>query len=265
MRKKYALTVGINEYVDPSARLRGCVNDARDWAELLRSQGYATNVLLDAQATQANIVSALARMVALAGFGDRIVFQYSGHGTWVPDRDGDEADGRDEALVCYDYREGGILLDDTLQKIFGNLNYGAGALILSDSCHSGTVSRMVNLRRTPPGAPQPLATAKFLSPAEFLDDLPTARAVEMEQKAAGVSRKTASLISGCSDLEFSYDSSFNGRSNGAFTRAAIDAFRPGISLKGWYDEIRRILPNAQYPQAPQLTSSSRRRLYTKAL
>jgi metacaspase-1 len=264
VRQKYALTVGINEYADPSVRLRGCVNDARDWAQLLRAQGYATNTLLDSQATQANIVSALVRMVALAGFGDRVVFQYSGHGTWLPDRDGDEADGRDEALVCYDYREGGLLLDDTLQKIFGNLKRGAGALILSDSCHSGTVSRMVDLRRTPPGAPMPLATAKFLSPAEFLDDLPTARAVEMEQKAAGVPRKSASLISGCADLEFSYDSSFNGRSNGAFTRAAIDAFTPGISLKRWYDDIRRELPNAQYPQAPQLTASAYRR-YAKAL
>lgn len=47
-------------------------------------------------------------------FSDKTLFvQYSGHGTHTPDRNGDEADGQDEAMYLYD----GALLDDELSVI----------------------------------------------------------------------------------------------------------------------------------------------------
>jgi len=47
-------------------------------------------------------------------FSDKTLFvQYSGHGTPTPDRNGDEADGQDEALYVYD----GMVVDDELSPI----------------------------------------------------------------------------------------------------------------------------------------------------
>ena len=67
----------------------------------------------------------------------------------------------------------------------------------------------------------------------------------------------ALLFSGCRDTEFSYDTSFNGRPNGAFTRTAIDALRdPSIaSPRALYDAIRLRLPAPTLPQTPQLFGS----------
>ena len=47
-------------------------------------------------------------------FSDKTLFvQYSGHGTYTPDRNGDEADNQDEAMYVYD----GMILDDELSEI----------------------------------------------------------------------------------------------------------------------------------------------------
>lgn len=47
-------------------------------------------------------------------FSDKTLFcQYSGHGTYTPDRNGDEADSQDEAIYVYD----GMILDDELTEI----------------------------------------------------------------------------------------------------------------------------------------------------
>jgi hypothetical protein len=260
MNQRYALCVG-NNYPGSSAELHGCVNDVLDWGELLGRNGYDVDVMVEAHKT--DVLDHLRGLVGKAGFADRIVFQYSGHGTWVPDRDGDEADGRDEALVMAGLSRADLITDDELQQVFAPLKYGTGALILSDSCHSGTVSRFTEL----PEAAQLNAT-RFISPIELDTSLSFERVLELEQQPANTPRRTASLISGCADSEYSYDASFNGRPNGAFSRVAIDAFTPGVSLNGWWQRIRDTrsgLPSESYPQTPQLTASSMYRKYTKAL
>lgn len=256
MNKRYALVVG-NNYPHTGAELYGCVNDALDWAELLGRNDYVVDVMIEAHKT--DVLDHLRGLVSRAGFADRIVFQYSGHGTWVPDRDGDEADGRDEALVMAGLTRDDLITDDELQQVFSELRYGAGALILSDSCHSGTVSRFTE---TPPPTEH---VTRFLSPVELDTSLSFERVVELEQRPANLPRRTASLISGCTDQEYSYDARFNGRPNGAFSRVAIDAFASGISLNNWWKVIRQDLPNDHYSQSPQLTPSSIYRKYTGAL
>lgn len=257
---KYALCVGINDYPGSGADLAGCVNDANEWAYLLGQEKYQVETLTDAGATRANLVEALTAIVARAKWSDRIVFTFSGHGTWVPDRSADELDGRDEALCCHDYANGGLLLDDDLQMIFSNARRGVGSLIISDSCHSGTVSRFAGLTGV-----VPTGTPRFLSPSAFLPDLEPEDVIAAERAPASISRKTTSLVSGCADSEYSYDAWFGNRPNGAFTRAAIDTYRPGASLNSWYNSIRGKLPNGSYPQTPQLSVQSSYRKYLRAL
>src|SRR5215217_7585163 len=78
MRK--ALVVGINNY--PSAPLRGCVNDATDFAHLLERNGDHTinfNVLLK---TNVPRKSELMELIAdlFSGRNDTALFYFSGHG-----------------------------------------------------------------------------------------------------------------------------------------------------------------------------------------
>jgi hypothetical protein len=67
------------------------------------------------------------------------------------------------------------------------------------------------------------------------------------------------LLSGCRDTEYSYDASFNGRPNGAFTFVALQALKSlaaTATYRDWYTAIRQKLPTAEYPQTPNLFGST---------
>ena len=140
--KKTALCIGINDYPGTRMDLAGCVNDAQDWAAELSSRGFTVSTLLDAQATKAAMVAGFKKVVGDAAKGDLVVITYSGHGTYVPDLDGDELDGLDEALCPYDIQtNGAAFIDDEIHAIFASRKPGVRLLLVSDSCHSGTVTR----------------------------------------------------------------------------------------------------------------------------
>lgn len=262
--KKLALCVGLN-YPGTNAQLSGCVNDMTDWTAVLMERGYTVRPL--AEPTKAELVLALEDLIAQARYRDRVVFTFSGHGTWIPDLDGDEADGRDEALCCRDFAAGGVLTDDELHTIFGAARFGVRRLIVSDSCHSGSVSRFSGYIGKPtPGGDLGVAIPRFLPPINVLAPEDVERAERVENTTArSVPRKGTVLISGCGDLEYSYDASFGGRPNGALTRVAIDALSPaGVSpsVAEWYRQIRKRLPSGQYPQTPQLTAARHQRRWS---
>jgi hypothetical protein len=252
MHKKLALCVGIN-YPGTSAELSGCVNDATDWQELLGTQGYEPSIILDNDATKDAILLELERLVAELGYGDRLVFTYSGHGTWVPDENGDEPDLRDEAVCAVDLWEGGLIIDDELDAIFKNRTFGSHILMLSDTCHSGSVTRFADVTAETPVH----GTPKFIPPS-LISAAPKDMTEPLQVRRIKPP-SAAALISGCGDAEYSYDTSFQGRANGAFTRVAIDCYDPGINLGDWFDVIRCSLPSITYPQSPQLTTTSYRK------
>lgn len=250
---KRALCVGINDYPGTNSDLSGCVNDANDWAAALKTRKYDTVVLLDKKATRKGIVTALNELIQGAQAGDSLVFTFSGHGSWLPDDNGDEPDGRDEMLCPYDIDKEQYLMDDDLATIFDQKPADVRLYFISDSCHSGSVAKF---------APDPLANKnrlpkiRLLPPLQFIKD-PSQRERIMLAMRAPVSSKgekyPALLLSGCKDVEFSYDADFNGRPNGAMTRVAIDALKKKPKTpQEWHTEIRRRLPSQMYPQTPQL-------------
>ena len=257
--KRTALVVGVN-YLGTPAQLAGCVQDALDWDAVLRSRGYDVTLRLEKMATKANVLADLRSHVSAARWRDRFVFCFSGHGTWVPDTDGDEIDRRDEALCPIDYDSAGVITDDELHEVFSAARFGVSITVLSDSCHSGTVARALV-----PAERAPLRSPKFVSPADIAAirvDRATAAVAELRAPARTRSRPRAVLLSGCEDHEFSYDAWFGDRPNGAFTRAAIDTLRDRPkSVKVWHDAIRDRLPSDAFPQSPQLgaTAWQRRR------
>jgi len=48
---KRAICIGINNYPGTDSDLSGCVNDAKDWAKVLRERDFSVQTLIDRQAT----------------------------------------------------------------------------------------------------------------------------------------------------------------------------------------------------------------------
>lgn len=95
-----------------------------------------------------NIRDALRWLVEGSQSGDSLVFHYSGHGSRVLDRDGDELDGYDEALVPLDYDTEGKILDDEINAaIVRPLPRGAMLHAVIDTCFSGTFLDLPNVCR----------------------------------------------------------------------------------------------------------------------
>ena len=250
---KRALCVGINDYPGTSSDLSGCVNDANDWAEALKARGYDVRMLLDAQAKLRNMVDALNDLVRNAAEGDSLVFTYSGHGSWLPDENGDEPDGRDEMLCPHDIGNEQYLMDDLLAEIFSHKPKGARLHFISDSCHSGTVAKFA---ADPLGGRDRMPKIRLLPPLEFVKDEDLRARIPLAVGAptfSGGEKYPALLLAGCKDVEYSYDAVFNNRPNGAMTRAALEALKQNPATpQDWFRVIRTMLPSQQYPQTPQL-------------
>src|SRR5690606_7254436 len=122
--RRQALCVGIDRYPDPKHRLAGCVADARTWSEVLSRLGAETKTLTDGDATRDAIERELERLVANSRAGDVLVFQYSGHGTHLPDLDADEDDREDEALCPVDFATGALYIDDDIARVLRALPEG---------------------------------------------------------------------------------------------------------------------------------------------
>jgi hypothetical protein len=263
MANKYALCIGINDYPGTNSDLAGCVNDANDWATALTNQGFTAATLLDAAATGKGMRDAIKAVISKAKSGDMVVVQYSGHGSFVPDDDGDEPDGTDECLCPHDIMTKGVITDDELFDLYSAKKFGVKLIMISDSCHSGTVAKFAPIS-TPPTTKAnnpPTRKVRFMPPRVFLS---TKEAAPLGLRrrfrvSSPPGRYASLLLSGCQDTEYSYDAYFEGRPNGAFTYVALDCLKAlpaNATYKQWHNAIRRVLPSQQYAQAPNLYGSN---------
>ncbi len=273
---KRALCIGINNYPGTHMDLKGCINDANDWAAELDSRGFSVKKLIDAEATKAAMVAGFKSVIGGAGSGDLVVITYSGHGTYVPDLNGDEVDGLDEALCPHDIQTGGgPLIDDEIHALFAARAAGVRLVLISDSCHSGTVTRAAAEDPDADDGPRP----RFMPMGNWLpaDQLPrgasgkpvTAVAVTSGASpfASALSRRDGDLLlAGCKEgpNNFSYDARISGRANGAFTYYALKALKtlkPGATYADWAAAVNpTCLPSVSYPQSPQIVGNAEARL-----
>ena len=140
--KAMSLHIGLNA-VNPGAYsgwdgpLAACEFDAHDMAAIAKSRRMKSTLLLTRKATRANALAAMRAAAKALKSGDLFFLTYSGHGGQVPDVDGDEPDRQDETWCLFD----GQLIDDELYFELSRFAAGVRILVLSDSCHSGTVTR----------------------------------------------------------------------------------------------------------------------------
>ena len=277
--KGLSLHIGLNS-VDPnhyagwSGALFACENDAKDLAALARTKGIVPTVLMTRDATRSAIIAAIRTAAKKLVAGDLFLLTYSGHGGQVPDTDDDEVDRRDETMCFFD----GQFIDDELYLELSKFAKGVRILLLSDSCHSGTVARGEILDETaaaisggarPRAMPRPIADKVYAQHQKFYDGLQKAAAragrgklVEPDAALAQVSisdRVTAVvktfnpaviLISGCQDNQTSMD----GNKNGAFTERLLAVWNGG-AFTGNYARFHATIKSGMLPtQTPNLFS-----------
>jgi len=148
--KKRAVLIGIKYTGRRASELRGPINDVKCMRYLLTERfGFPNDcvlILTDEernpcrQPTKDNIRMAMHWLVQGCSSGDSLVFQFSGMGAQIPDDDGDERDGMDEAICPMDsFHQGPILDDEINEAIVRPLVHGVKLHALVDACHSATV------------------------------------------------------------------------------------------------------------------------------
>ncbi len=142
----WGLFAGITDYPGSTNDLPECANDARKLAEAIRNQGNMPSdqefLLTDAQATTANIRTAMQTIGSRIRPDDVFVFFYSGHGGQTDSsQDRRELDSRDEYLFVYD----GQLMDDELGQLFDGIQARV-ALVAIDACFAGGFAKDVITR-----------------------------------------------------------------------------------------------------------------------
>ena len=247
---KKALCVGINDYPFGDANdLRGCVNDANDWAHLLRDNFNFTDVkqLLNVDATKAKIIAGLEDLLVGAKAGDVLVFTNASHGTYLADTDEDEPKF-DEAICPYD-TDSNLLVDDELRELFLNIPDGVRLTVISDSCHSGSVTRVAvnGYRRN-----RQLSPALLEKPVLSFDEMRLARKAAEKFPESGMNEI---LLSGCKSNQTSADAYIANDYHGAMSYYAIKAITDAgykLSYAELHKALLPMLEEENYDQVPQL-------------
>src|SRR5690349_18117995 len=278
-RRGLSLHIGLNavdakQYAGWSGELFACENDAKDMAAIATAKGMTPTVLLTRQATRDHVLAAMRSAAKQLASGDLFFLTYSGHGGQVPDVDHDEPDHRDETWCLYD----GELIDDELYLEMSRFAKGVRILMLSDSCHSGTVARAAFVENAvgalagagrPKWMPRDVADRTYEEHKDFYDRLQRAASragrkrlvepdaalaqVKITDRVGGVVKSFAPvviLISGCMDNQTSMD----GDHNGAFTEQLLKVWHQG-TFNGNYARFHAAIKAGMRPtQSPNLFS-----------
>ena len=282
--KAMSLHIGLNA-VSPAAyggwsgELAACEFDAKDMAAIAKSQGMKSTILLTKNGTRAHALVTMRKAAKQLKKGDLFFLTYSGHGGQVPDVTGEEADKQDETWCLYD----GQLIDDELYFELSRFAAGVRILVLSDSCHSGTVTRAMpphfdGTQTTKRSKMMPLAVSRrtYHEHQTFYDKLQqdVAKAAGKEATAdpdsvlaqlavsprlnaiAKQFKPSVILISGCQDNQTSLD----GDHNGAFTEQLLKVWNRG-NYRGNYAQfhaaIKAGMPASQTPNLFTLGATAR--------
>lgn len=255
--------IGVDE-VDPdhydgwSGPLMSCELDAKDMFEIANALGYKSRVLLTRGATRSAVTAEIDSAAERLHAGDIFFLSYSGHGSSVPDHDLDEeeitpGDLKDETWCLFD----GQLIDDELAFLWSRFRAGVRVIVLSDSCHSGTVVRAAlndvvstDMNDALAGRntdfrimPTRVAQKTYSKNKDFYLDVQRATPGGSESVSPEASVR---LISGCQDNQLSRDGEFNGRFTSVLKRVYGDGSFSG-NYAEFHREIVTRMPSDQTP------------------
>ena len=202
--------------------------------------GYNKNnitTLLNEKATGANIILSLTSLLANANSGDLLFFQFSGHGSYELDKNGDETDtNSDQDIVGADLN---FVSDDTLKSIINaNLKPGVTLFALFDSCFSGSI---LDLRY------------------KYMDSM-MGNNIYSENLNESETAGNVIMISGCDDMQTSTDAIINKKYEGAMTWAFLKTLNDASNKITWRQLIlnmrNTLTDNRFLIQTPQISSGN---------
>jgi lysophospholipase L1-like esterase len=265
VRRGWSLHVGLNKidpghYAGDDGELYACHFDAEDMARIARERGFEkVTVLLDAEATRDSVKGCIAAAADSLKAGDLFLVTYAGHGSQIPDFNADEEDGADETLCLFD----GMLIDDELYELWSRFSDDVRIVMISDSCHSGSVIRGMRRRNAdndikckeagrPRLLPLGVAVRTFREHRDFYTAIGRQfRGVDeglLVKELNWPLRGSVLLISGCQDNQTSQD----GMGNGRFTQELLQVWNEGRFKGNWQEFHRRILAGMPETQSPNL-------------
>ena len=266
-----ALLVGVNEYESSDIRpLQGCVNDVALIRLLLKRYFQVPNedirVVVNRRATKANILHRLRQMLRRAQPGEVVVFYFSGHGSQMRERHGDELTASLDEVICpydMDWDRRTYIVDDDLNEVFAMLPAGALLEAFFDCCFWGTGTRAIDgvpaamaLRRDVRHLPPPFDIAARADGEEQRLDIHRLHA------CTGFGERNVAWGAAREGQESAEDN-FDGQTNGIFTYWGCRFIGENIERVGrreytrerLLEDVRGYLQELGYVQTPELSAS----------
>jgi hypothetical protein len=268
MPKGHALVIGINR-VDPNhydgwdGALKVCEADANKMAAYLKKQKFSSiTKLLTKEATRANVISALDSLAAKSNTGDLVVVYYSGHGgNEIPDFNKDEddpwSDRYDETWCLYDAQ----LIDDELYYLWKKFKKGVRIVVMSDSCFSGDIVKLVLVAKKGPSKAMPKKEGEktYKKNKKFYNKL-VKELASKELKTFKTNKKgkiVASLLQISSSQEFQPSNAETAQfpKNSLFTAVLFKTINSAKKIKSYEQLIatlKQSMPDFQMPKEQML-------------
>ena len=236
IKNNSALLIGIN-YFGTNNELYGCINDTNSIKSLISNYNFKKISILtdniEKKPTRNNILAEFKNLLINSQSGDVLLLFYSGHGSYILDKNNNEKTGKDQLIVPCDLN--GIIDDELKNIIQTNLKKDVTLIALFDCCHSGSILDL-----------------KY----QYMDSLENNNFTENINESE--TNGNVIMISGCSDVQTSSDASINNKSQGAMTWAFLEAFKSekNITWRNLLIKMRNLLKQSNFSQLPQLTSGS---------
>jgi metacaspase-1 len=271
MPKGYALVIGLNT-VDPvhydgwDGALNVCEADANKIQSYLKKQRFGSiTKLLTKEATRANVISALDGLAVKANAGDLVVIYYSGHGgNEIPDFNKDEEDPLnpltdqfDETWCLYDAQ----LIDDELYYQWKSFKKGVRIVVMSDSCFSGDIVKMMFTGKKGPekAMPKKAGEKTYKRNKKFYNKLVKDLASK-DLKSFKTNKKgkiTASLLQISSSQEYQTSNAETDMfpKNSLFTAVFFKIMKSAKKMRSYQhliDTLKKTMPDSQMPKEQQL-------------
>lgn len=253
-KEKFAFLTGINKYAPHlNADLQGCVNDVETYRYILINyfDFHPDNirVLIDYRAEEDAIIEHMEWLAAHEN--SYLVCTFSGHGSEIRDRNGDELKGdMDQFLCAHDLNWDNIkLIDDNIGKIFDKVPESSKLTFFVDACHSESMSRSF---LNPFYKKKHPTKIRFLRPPRDIQFRGESTKLATSRMTTRSTPLNHTIVSGCDYDSTSSDAYINGKYQGAFTAYIAKYLRPGNFWAEHFPLFVNNLKRAGFNQNPHV-------------
>lgn len=260
-----SLHIGLNRvdqdyYKGHVPPLYGCVNDMKTMQEFATSIGFKSYTLEERQATKQNIAARIEELGNSVIDNGIFLISYAGHGAQLQDSNtvensefDIEGDFKDESWVTYN----GFMLDDEIFNALAAIQTNIRVVLVSDSCHSESMSRMLFFDAQAPNEPVERGLGTLQVRAILEENSQTVADLRSAAGKKDSSFKVAVInLSAC--LAFQKAKEIQG--NGVFTQALVSTYKAytnkrSIDYEKFISDVKQKVKNRVREQDPNYSRS----------